>query len=410
MANAIGVDMRLALRNTVRQRRRSALALAAIGCGVAALMLAAGFIDWNFLHYREAMIRSQFGHLQIHRAGFGERGAADPFAFLLPGRSDALTALGRLPGVRAVAPRLALSGLASHGEATVPFIAEGVDVDVEAAMTGALKITSGAPLAAGDAEGVLLGQGLAATLGAAPGSRLVLLVTTPRGGVNAGEVTVRGVFSTISKAYDDAAVRMPIAASRQLLRVDGSHTWVLQLTDTERTPSLLPSVQALLGERYEVVPWWQLSDFYNKSAELFAKQVAVMKVIIGLLIVLSITTTLTMTVMERTGEIGTVMALGDTPAVVLRRFLVEGLVLGALGALLGAALGWVLAAIVSSIGIPVPPPPGMAEGYVGGILVTTARTLDAVALAVGTTLLASAYPAWRASRMQIVDALRSNRA
>jgi putative ABC transport system permease protein len=113
--------------------------------------------------------------------------------------------------------------------------------------------------------------------------------------------------------------------------------------------------------------------------------------------------------MERTGEIGTVMALGVTRAQVLRRFLAEGVVFGLLGGILGSLLGLGLAVAISAQGIPMPPPPGMSEGYLGRILVTWELLLSAVTLAVLTTLAASIYPAWKASRLMIVDALRHNR-
>lgn len=103
------------------------------------------------------------------------------------------------------------------------------------------------------------------------------------------------------------------------------------------------------------------------------------------------------------------MALGVTRATILRRFLVEGAVLGVLGGVSGAAVGILLAHAISAVGIPMPPPPGMARGYLGQILVTWGLVFDAMTLAVLTTLAASLYPAWRASRMEIVDALRHNR-
>jgi putative ABC transport system permease protein len=68
-----------------------------------------------------------------------------------------------------------------------------------------------------------------------------------------------------------------------------------------------------------------------------------------------------------------------------------------------------LAAAISYIGIPMPPPPGMERGYVGEILVTPRIVFDALLLAFTTTLAASVYPAWKASRMNIVDALRRGR-
>jgi putative ABC transport system permease protein len=116
-----------------------------------------------------------------------------------------------------------------------------------------------------------------------------------------------------------------------------------------------------------------------------------------------------MSVMGRIGEIGTDMALGARSIDVLRRFLSEGILLGGFGGLLGVTIGVAMAAMISSIGIPMPPPPGMARGYTGEILVTWNIAFESLLLAIGATLIASIYPAWKASRMQIVDALRHNR-
>ena len=115
-----------------------------------------------------------------------------------------------------------------------------------------------------------------------------------------------------------------------------------------------------------------------------------------------------MNVLERTWEIGTSMALGVTRRSILMLFIVEGLFLGVLGGGAGLAIGTLLAAIISAIGIPMPPPPGMRHGFTGGVLLTWALALGAFALAVGTTLGASVYPARKAARLPIVDALRHN--
>lgn len=133
------------------------------------------------------------------------------------------------------------------------------------------------------------------------------------------------------------------------------------------------------------------------------------KLIIAVIIVLSISNTLIMSVLERTGEIGTSMALGMTRDAVMRQFVVEGLCLGVIGGGVGVSVGVALAHIVSTIGIPMPPPPGMTQGYKGEILVSWRLISGAMELALGTTLVASIYPAWKASRMVIVDALRYNR-
>jgi putative ABC transport system permease protein len=93
----------------------------------------------------------------------------------------------------------------------------------------------------------------------------------------------------------------------------------------------------------------------------------------------------------------------------MMQFICEGVLLGTIGGILGVALGYLVGAVISAIGIPMPPPPGMARGYIGAILITPALALDAFLLAFLTTLLASVIPAWKASKMNIVDALRHQR-
>lgn len=403
------LDIRLAVRNIVRQRRRSLIAVLAIVFGVVSLVLAAGYIEWSYWSIREESTINVTGHIQISKPGYHQNGLSDPFAYLLSQSPDGLKHLQKLPQVKSIAPRIAFNGLISHGDTTLSFIGEGID-PVNDPYSSNILVVEGKLLSADTPRGVVLGAGLAANLGVKTGDKVVLLSNAASGGLNAVEADVVGLISTSMKDFDDNILRAPIGMVRGLIKSEGAHTWVTTLRDTSMTDGVLARIQnGGWFKGMDVVPWNSIADYYNKTVELFSRQVGVVKLIIGLIIVLSISNTMTMSVMERTREIGTVMALGLRSSRVLRLFLIEGAMLGVIAGIIGVSLAFALAEIISAVGIPMPPAPGMSRGFTARIMVTPGIAFDAFLLAVGTTLIASVYPAWRASRMNIVDALRHNR-
>jgi putative ABC transport system permease protein len=275
-----------------------------------------------------------------------------------------------------------------------------------------LHISQGTNLSKSDSNDIIVGEGLAANLGVKPGDTVALLVNTPSGGLNAVEGRIVGCFYTLSKAYDEVALRLSLSTAKKLLRVDGSQRWIVLLNETEKTEAVVKALRsqfATANLRLEFKSWGQLADFYNKTVELYTQQMNVVKVIIALIVILSISNTMTMNVLERTGEIGTLMAVGTKKRRILTLFVSEGLILGASGGCAGIVIGVLLATLISAIGIPMPPAPGMSHGFTAEILVTKTLTIEAFVLAALTAVAASIYPAITASRMDIVDALRHNR-
>jgi putative ABC transport system permease protein len=406
---ALRTDLFVAARDALRHGRRSLAGALAVAFGAAALIVAAGFIEWIYGQMREGTIHSGLGHLQIVRPGYAQRGMADPFSYLLPETLPDRKFVETSPHVVSVAPRLKFTGLISLSEASLSFLGEGLDPDREVGHEDALIVEQGAALSNADRTGVLLGRGLATNLGAKVGDTVVLLVDKRGGGLSGLEATVRGLFSTQSKAYDDVAAQLSFALANELLQAGGAHTWVVYLDETRNTLAVLQNFRRQLSPDFELIPWYEAADFYNKTVRLFSRQVLVMKLIIALVVIFSISNTMMMNVLERTTEIATAMALGLRRARVLSRFLVEGLLVGLTGGLAGVALGYLLGAAISAIGIPMPPPPGMARAFVGEILVTPGLASDALLLAGITALIASVYPAWKASRMVIAEALRQGR-
>lgn len=407
------VNLLIAARNLTRNRRRALTALLTVMAGVISLVLANGFIQWVFWGMREAVIQSQLGHIQVMRPGYLSAGAADPYAYILPKNLPQRAVIESTPGVKLVTPRLAITGLISHGETTIAFMAEGLDPQKQrkAELSEALRIAEGRNLADDAAKEVILGRGLARSLDVKPGDTVTLLVTPSGGGLNAVEVKVAGIFVSTNQAYDDSSLRLPIDLAQSLVRVNGAQVWLVLLDDTERTDDYLTLFRNRFPEstdRLEFVPWYQQADFYNKTVALFSQQMNVLRLIIGCIIVLSISNILVMNVLERTGEIGTLLAIGFKRKKILYLFTIEGLLLGLAGATGGVISGYALAELISAIGIPMPPPPGMEEGYIGKIRITPDVLLNAFLTTLITSSLAGLYPAWKASRLQIVDALRHN--
>lgn len=405
----LAVDLRMAVLNLQRNIRRTLIAILSVAGGVVAYLLASGFIAWIFHDMREATIHSQLGHIQITRQGYFDKGVADPYSYLLPANSTVQKQIVQSRHIKTLAPRLAFNGLLSLGDVTIPFIGEGIDPQLEAPISTRINIIEGSDLQQSSETSALLGEGLARNIGAKIGDAVVLLATSASGSPNAVELKVVGTFATITKDYDDNALRVPIEIARKLVRVEGSTTWVTLLDETDKTDQVASLLKAKLPEAtFELVKWNELADFYNKTVVLFSKQVDVVKLIIAMIIILTISNTQTMSVLERTTEIGTSLAIGLKRSEILRLFLLEGGAIGAIGGMIGVLMGFALAHLISSIGIPMPPPPGMSHGYTGQILVSAKLAVDGMVLAILTTLIASLMPAWKASHMNVVDALRCN--
>ncbi len=411
---SLWLDMQLALRSVLRQGRRTMIAIIGVSFGVMVLIEASGFIEYLMRGLRESTIRGQLGHVQVVKPGYVKKGSSDPFAFLISGKDDVLRQIEAMPGVEAVAPRLQFTGLVSKGDVTISFLGQGVSPAREDVISRSeyttVNISQGNGLDESATNEVIIGRGLATNLGVKVGESVVLLVNTPSGGINAVEVRVRGLFFSVAKAFDDSAIRVPLKLAHQLLKADGAHQWIVVLKETGETDNFLARLnKSYAGQGLEFVPWYDLAEFYNKTRELFSSQVGVVKLIIAVIIVLSISNTLSMSVLERTSEIGTCMALGMQRYRILRLYIFEGLMLGLVGGAVGVIAGLLLAGLLSYVGIPMPPPPGSDKGFSAEILITAPIVFGAFALAVVTTLMSSVLPALKASRLEIVEALRHNR-
>lgn len=397
-----------ALKNIGRNKRRSATILAMIALGSTALLLAGGYAAATFRTLRESTIANGLGHLQIGGQGFRE----DEERPLASGLTDVDAVRGLVrqnSHVRAAAARIEFNGLVSNGDKSVVFLGRGVEPAEEYGRAGfSLAMASGRPLAASGAPEVVVGIGLARALKVTVGDRLTILSQTVDGALNGADVAVVGTYTTGIREMDDRALIVRLATAQAILDTTRVSKLVVVLDETDRTLEVQASLAGVLAqgtERVEIATWADLATFYHQVRGLYSGIFMFLGIIIVGLVVLSSANAMTMAVMERVKEIGTLMAMGTGRGLVMVMFVAEGLGLGVLGGMAGAVLAYTLARVLTTAHIVLPPPPTFSNRIPLIIDVVPALWAVVPLLMIGTMLLAALLPAARAARLRITDAL-----
>lgn len=396
--------LRFAAANTLRNRRRSAVTVGIAALGTAAILLAGGFALYTYQSLAEAAARSS-GHLIVARP---EQFSRDEDVPLQHGLDDVAALRSRLLAdgqVRQVLPRVDFSGLVSNGDKSTVMVAAGIDPDAEFAIKGPfLKLSAGRVLVSGQRLQVMLGEGLARSLKAAPGSGLTLLASTTEGALNALDVTVAGIFSTGVPDLDRRLVYTDVHTAQQLLvtqRVSSLGVFLDRMAATPAAQARVAQAEAPL----QVQTWVEQAVFYRSVKDLYNRIFGALGLIIAVIVVVVVTNAMAMAVIERTREIGTLRALGTLPGQLVRSFALEGVLLGGAGTALGAALALAVSAALLVFPVQMPPPPGRSDSYPLQIAIDGSLygiTVLSMVLLAG---IASASVARRTVATPVVDAL-----
>jgi putative ABC transport system permease protein len=404
--------VRLALRNIFRNKRRTAITFLAIISGSIAIIVFGGYVEFSYWGLREMVINTQLAHIQIYKKGYMEKGVTEPTKYLIKDPDSAERAISVFPNVkymRMISSRLSFSGLISTGEKTVACMGIGVDPEKEKEMSYFESIIDGQQLASGMEEEGVLGAELMKALGAKVGDNVTILTNTVAGVINAADIKVVGVAQTGTKEYDNVFVKLPIKFVRRMMNTNSAEKIMILLDRTEDVPTVVPFIRKIIEDKnldLEYQTWDQLAEFYHKVVNLYEGIFNVMKVIIGIIVFFSIANTMSMSIFERTKEIGTLRAIGTTRWGITKLFLVEGVLIGILGGILGVLFGILAAkAINLAGGIEISPPPGMTTSFVTMILIVPKALLYSFFLTALVSVLSSLYPAIKASRLKIVDAI-----
>lgn len=400
---------KFAARNIARNRRRTLLTLGVVVFGFAAIALAGGFMAQSLDGLGESTIRSGMGHLQIAPPGGFDDGGWETGRGL-EGEARIAALLREDPAVKEILPRLEFVGLLSDGRRSVPFLGVGVDPVPEARQMDAPKaIASGRWLADRDERAVVLGEGLARSLGARAGDGVTLLATGEDGTLNAVDAAVAGIVHMPLKELDDRYLAATLGLADDLLGAGGRVSRLaVVLGEARGAAAACRRIEARLWDAGVVVearPWEALAPFYRQVRTLYLGIFGFMGIVLVVVVLLATANTMMMAAAERTREIGTLRAIGTRPSLIRGMFLREGILLAVAGSALGALLALLVRLVLNHSGLELPPPPGGTRGMPLHVQAyAVAYAAGAVAMLVTLTL-AAWIPARRASRIPIVEAL-----
>ena len=399
---------KLILLNVVRDWRKNMIACVAIVIGTISLILFGGYIAQIYEGIRLGSIYSQLGHYQI----FSTVQAKESYAksLLDAGTTKRIEdALKALDEVRLVSQRIEAQGLVSFGNKSVGVLIYGVEADKDAEISNAVKVVQGTGLFARKQAGALVGRELLGELGAKLGDVLTILVTTSEGAINAVDVEVTGVMDTGAKELNKRFIKINLPLMQETLLSKAVTNLVVLLDEDRTTPQTDARVRAAAagaGGGVEVKSWSEMSDQYHQIVTMFDNIFGFVTVLVVIIIFAAIFNTMTMAVMERVSELSTIRALGASRGNLLVMVMSEGLVVGILAVILGVACGAGISLLINVANIKMPTPPGSTFSYPLRVLLSPKILLLPAALSLVATVVGGFFPAYRAGKLPINEAMQ----
>jgi len=455
----------IAFRNLFRNARRSSITLLSVATGGIAVLMFGGFVSQIF-HGLETGLVLSGGHLQIFKQGYFHFGAGDPASYGIANYDEVVKTITDDPQmgplIAVATPQLTLFGVAGNftdgvsrtflGVGVVPsdrkrmstwnhygmkFPAHPIYLEDDQMETGvvgeglARVLHLCGPLEVKDCpqppqkaettasvDSDIQALANAETHGAASQTqdkghpKIDLLAATAQGAPNIVTLNVIKAQNQGFKEIDEIYVGMPLALAQKLIYGRGTKqatSVVVQLNDTLTLSNAVDRLNQIFQEKgwgLEVRTFHDLTPFYDQAIGMFRSIFAFLAVLMGAIVLFTVINTMSMVVMERTVEIGTLRALGLRRNAIRLLFLVEGALLGMVGATLGVIMALILATAVNHSNLTWLPPNNVERiPLMVDVLANPRLIVGTWILLVIIATLSAFFPANRAAKLTVVNAL-----
>jgi len=411
----MGNLFKIAFRNLLRYKRRTLLTASLVTIGVVFVLLFIS-ISGSFKNMMVGqMTDSMLGHLEVHRKGY--LASIDNLPLNLNLKLQAYQKLEGIlkqqPEVEAFSPRIKFGGMFSTFVETTNIRLNGVYPDPELKTVPLLpsRLTDGTKKTLEKGE-IWIPELMSKSMKVNLGDTVVVIATNKDGSVNGKQFKVSGVLESVTgPGGRDGYIH--IEDAMEVLRMEEMEVSevAIRLKDFGRLHAFSSKLEGLLSGEvnkqgkpiYEVHTWEKLSPFYN-IARMIDLMAFFIKLMLIAVVLVSIMNVMIMAVYERIREIGTIAAIGTLPGKILSMFVLEGLFLGTMGALAGDLIGLVIILILNRVGITFDF--GRETGLVLSATIAPSDVLMISAIVIFISVVASLQPAYKASRMEPIKALR----
>ncbi|MES9940875.1 MAG: FtsX-like permease family protein [Candidatus Thiodiazotropha sp. 6PLUC2] len=400
----------LAYRNLLRNRRRTTITLLTMIFGIATLTLLSALNDGWLSQMKTNFILSFTGHVQIHAKGFE---VSQNLRDQISNPEEITRFMESYPEIFGWTERIRTSGLASVSGSSAGVQIMATDPEQETWVTSMdQSVKSGRWLQPGMTNDLLLGLTIAQNLGAELGDRVVLMTQRPSGEMISEVFYLRGILETGAPQIDRTLALITLKGAQQWLQMQQAVTDIVIRADEHHQTDKLYRLfaQQLSENTYEIMPWQELDPMVRQWLEFSDAYGLVILIVVIVLVLTEILNTMLISLHERQKELGVMIAIGTKPYQLFFMLLLEAVLLILIGAILGYLVAGLIVYALADSGIDLTGYSNAFEFfYMDPVIhpqLTQNSAIKILLASLTATLLAGIYPAWKATRLSLSQALR----
>ncbi len=405
------IFLKIAWRSITRNTRRSLITLIAVSIAVAGLIYLQSQVNGENTQVITNSTEILSGQIQVHKIGFLD----DPtLNKRIKDPQKVSEILKKEPNILAFTPRLESGGLLSTGDKSIGSGIIGIQPSTEKQVTTMYKgiMQGGRYLNDDDRKKIILGKRVAQKLNVTEGGTVIILTQAADGSIGADKYELVGRLDTGMEEVDDMAAFITVKDAQELLSTGNEITsYVISLKNKEKMNETIKNLKPIEDMGLISDPWQKLVPFLVTVQNMHRAVLDFFLFVIFIIIGIGIMNTIHMSTLERTREFGIMLAVGTTPAQLLRIVIYEALLLGGMGVAAGSLLGLAITGYLSHVGIDI-------SGYGRDVLKIAALSdklypimepeffIKTAVWIMLITVAVSIYPATMASSIEPISAIR----